>query len=528
LLLLLSGVVGVVLLIACMNLASLMLARGVARQREIAVRRALGATRLRLIRQVLLESMLLAGAGAAGGLLITFVSSGFLTRLLTAGLGTYALGTLRMEVQIDGGLLAMTVGVATVAAVAFGLWPALRLSQVDPGAYLKSQVVGVSSPKLTLGRVLIALQIGVSVPLVVGAMLLLQTISNIGGISLGFDPQGISVFSLNPEYAGIEEEEYAQLYRDVLREVEAVPGVTAVTLIENALMTGLTSSNRLTVDGEERMIRMNAVGPDFFETMGMRLIAGRGPGLSDHKDAPSVAVVNEAAVGELFGGSSPIGRIVRMGPRDVTIIGVVEDSRYERQRADVRPILFDGAFQRDGFGGHHVIVKTAVPAASVETAIRRAVAGVDADLPVPELRTQTSLLEQSAARERVFAQMLTIFGLFALLLASIGLHGITSYSVTRRTNEIGVRVALGAVPRQVLWLILRQVLILAGMGLVVGVPLALVAGPLVGTLLYDVAPNDPVMIALAAVGLLAVAVGAGALPARKAARFHPLDALRTD
>jgi predicted permease len=433
-----------------------------------------------------------------------------------------------MELHIDGAMLAMTAGVATVAAVSFGLWPALRLSRVDPGGYLKHHVVGAGTPKLTLGRALIALQIGASVPLVVGALLLLRTISNIGGISLGFDPQGIALFSLNPQFAGVEKDQYAALYRDVLREVEAVPGVLSATLIENPLMSGIISNNRITVDGEQRGIHMNAVGPRFFETMGMRLVAGRAPDLSDNADAPRVAAVNEAAVRELFGGTSPIGRLVRMGSRDIEIIGVVSDSRYERQRDDVPPTLFDAAFQRAGFGGHNVVVKTAVAPARLETAIRRAVAGVDGDLPVPELRTQNALLEQANGRERVLAQVLTIFGSFALLLASIGLHGVTAYSVSRRTNEIGVRVALGARPRQVQWLILRQVLILAGAGLAVGVPLALIAGPFVSALLYGVAPHDPVIISLAALGLLAVALGAGGLPARRAARFDPLDALRSE
>jgi predicted permease len=503
LLLLLNAVVAMVLLIACLNLASLMLARGMARQRELAIRRALGATQIRLMRQVLLESFLLAATGAAGGLLLTYWSSGLLTNVLTAGFGALPLSTLTMEVHIDGALLVTTAGIAMLAAVLFGLWPSLRLSRVDPGAYLKNQVVGSDATRLTMGRALIALQIAATVPLVVGAILLLRTLSNISGVTLGFDPEGIAVFRLNPEYAGVEESQYPQFYRDVLRAVEAVPGVTSATLIENALMSGLTTTNRTTIDGEERLIYLNAVGPRFFETMGMPLLAGRAPLSSDQAGSPPVAVANEAAVRQLFGGSSPIGRVVRLGTRDIEIIGVVRDSRYERQRADVRPTLFDAALQRPGFGGHKFVIKTAVPLARLAPAIRQAVASVNADLPVPELQAQTALIEEANARERLLAQLLSVFGGFALLLASIGLHGVTSYSVTRRTNEIGVRVALGAEPRQVLWLILRQVLLLAGVGLAVGVPLTMAAAPAVGALLYGVAPNDPLTIGFAAMALLA-------------------------
>lgn len=524
---LLNGVAAVVLLIACMNLASLLLARGEARRREIAMRRALGATRGRLVRYLLVESLVIAFVGAVGGLLVTFASRGILTGVLSAGLGSFAFGTLRMEVQVDLALLAMTAGVATAAAVVFGLWPALRLSAADPGMHLKGRTVGAAGPKLSVGRALMALQIGVSVPLVVGAALLLRTLANIGGVSLGFDPQGIALFGLSPQYANIGEDEYPALYRDVMREVAAVPGVESVTLLENALMSGLSSSMRVTIDGElHNNVLMNAVGPGFFEAMDMRVVAGRAPDARDRQDTPAVAVVNQTAVRDLFGGASPIGRTVRVGTRDVEIVGVVADSRYRNQREEMRPILFDAALQRGGFGGHNVVVKFAGSLAPLEPAIRRAVSRVNGDLPVPELRTQTELVERAVARERVFAQVLTLFGLFGLLLASLGLHGVTSYSVTRRTNEIGVRVALGAEPRQVMWLILRQVLTLAAVGLAIGVPLTLGAGRVLEALLYGIAPNNPAVIGATALGLLLVAAAAGLRPARRAARVDPLGALR--
>jgi predicted permease len=528
LLLILTAVVAVVLLIACVNLAGLMLARGVARQRELAMRRALGASRPRLARQLLLEGLVLALAGATGGLVLTLWSGGLLTTLLTAGLGASFLGTLPMEVRIDGWLVAQTAGVASIAAILFSLLPGLRLTRVDPGTHLKHRAAGASSPKLTLGRLLMALQIAVSIPLVVGAALFLRTVANLNRVDLGFDPQNLVYFRLNPAYSGPTPGRYAGIYLEVLQRLRAIPGVVSATLIENALLSGIESNNEMTVDGVRTSVLMNAVGPGFFETMGMRLISGRGPDERDIAGRPNVGVMNEAAVQRLFGGASPVGRTVRMGNRDVEIVGVVSDSRYQRARTAVAPVLFDSALQRDGFGGHHVALRTRVPPASLETAIREAVAGVHPDLPVPDLRTQISQMEATTARERVFAQLLTVFGGFALLLAGIGLYGVTSYSVARRTTEIGVRVALGARPTQILWLALRQVIVLAAAGLLIGVPLSVLAAPAVSALLYGVGSTDATLIAISGGVMLAFAIGAGLVPALRAMRLDPLAALRRE
>jgi predicted permease len=422
----------------------------------------------------------------------------------------------------------VTLAIALLAALFFSLLPALRLTGINGSRHLKHHAVGSAAPKLTLGRVLIAAQIAVSVPLVVGAALFLRTVSNLGAVDIGFEPRGLVAFRINPTNAGVPQAGHPRLYLDVLRQIEMIPGVAAATLVENALMSGLTSSNRILIDGKETNILMNAVGPGFFDTTGMRLIAGRAPGLLDTSSAPRVAVVNQIAVRELFGGTSPVGRRVRVGPQTVEIIGVVSDSRYARQRAAVRPILFDAALQRTGFGGHHILIRTTAPAATLEPAIRQAVAAVHPDLPVPAVRTQLADMARTSARERVFTELLTLFGAFALLLSGIGLHGVTSYAVARRTNEIGVRVALGARRSQVLWLVLRQVVVLAMAGLTVGVPAALAAGPLVRNVLFGVAPNDAATIACAAIVMFVVAVTAGLLPALKAARLEPLVALRAE
>ena len=528
LLYLLLGVVAMVLLIACVNLASLMLARGVSRQREMAVRRALGGGRARLGRQTLLESLILAMAGAAAGLALSVATRSLLGDLLTGSLGAGAFGNLEMRVAFDPTLVGLSVAMGFAATLFFGLLPAMRLSDLDPNAWLKSRSAGAAAPRLTIGRVLIALQIAVSVPLVVGAALFLRTVSNLGGVELGFDPRGLVSFQVNPGYTQLSSDEYDRLYTSILAAVEEIPGVSSATLIENALMSGIISNGSTDIDGERHMLYFNSVGPAFIETMGQELLAGRMPGLQDDRDAPRVGVVNQTAVREIYGGASPIGRTIGDGERAVQIVGVINDTPYRSQREPVPATLYESALQRDGYGGHHVVLRTDVPVARIEPLVRAAVHRVDADVPVPEMRTQTELMAQTSARERVFTRLLTLFGMFALMLASIGLHGVTSYSVSRRTSEIGVRVAVGARPDQILSLVLRQVVVLAGLGLLIGVPVALAASPLVGSLLYGVAPTDPVAIIAASTVMLVVAIGAGLLPALRAARVDALVALRTE
>lgn len=524
----LMGVVVVVLLIACMNLAGLMLARGAARQRELRLRRALGASRWRLVRTQLVEGLVLALAGGAGGLLLTFLSRHALTALLTAGLGTAPMSRQPLAVAVDGPLIAATLAVSVMVALLFSLVPALRLTRSDVASDLKQQVVGASTPKLTLGRALVAVQVAVTVPLLVCAVLFLRTVANLGAVDVGFNPEGIAYFKVNPATLSTELRDQSQTYLRVLEVVRAVPGVQSATLVENALLSGITSNTRLTVNGVSQDIWVNAVGPDFLETMGLRLLAGRMPGMQDVPGAPRVGVINQTAARRLFGDQSPLGRALSFPSGNVEVIGVVSDALYDRQQSAVRPTLYPSALQRPGHGGHQVVVRSAVPMAQVELQLRQAVASISRDLPVPEIKTQIAQMRDMTMRERVFAQLLSLFGVFALLLACIGLHGVTSYSVARRTNEIGVRMALGAAPGQVLWMVLRQVAVLAVVGLGVGVPAALWVGPLFGTLLYGVTPSDAGVIATGATVMLAVALLAGWFPARRASRLDPLKALRAE
>ena len=524
----LMGVVGVVLLIACVNLAGLMLARGVARQREIAVRRALGASRVRLIRSLLIEGMMLALAGGTAGVLLTFWSSSVLANAMTTGLATGPFGRQPISVIVDRPLVLTTFALSMVAALIFSLLPAARLTRASQATQLKQQAAGSSAPRMTLGRVLVAVQVGISVPLLVCALLLLRTVSNLGAVEAGFKPDGLAYFRLDMTAARLSAAEQRAMYQRVLNAVQAVPGVTSVTSVENVLVSGLTSNNNVTVNGQQKSLFTNAVGPGFVETMGMRLLAGRTPGLQDVAGAPPVGVLNESGARMLFGDGPAIGQVVDIGRRrGVQIVGIVNDSLYDGQRAGVRPTIFDSALQREGFTTH-ILMRTVLPLEQLAPELKRVVANISLALPAPEVRSQVAQIEERIGRERVFARLLTIFGAFALLLASIGLHGVTAYSVSRRTNEIGVRMALGARPEQVLWLVLRQVAWLGLAGLVVGVPLGFAASPLLGSLLFGIAPSDARTMAMAAAVMLSVALLAGYLPARRAARMNPLTALRRE
>jgi predicted permease len=391
------------------------------------------------------------------------------------------------------------------------LVPALTMTRRDTAAL--NQRGTAAAPRLLLGRALLAVQIGVSVPLVVTAGLLVSSLANLGRVDLGFNPEHLVTFRLDPTQAlprlpgatrpsSAEIERYA---RDLLQRIEALPGVASATLLENALISGWVSNNNVLVDGQTHGLHMNGVGPRYFETMQVPLLAGRAPSLSDVSTSPRVAVVNESAAARLFNSPRPIGRQFTMGGRDYEVIGVAADSRYSSLRAAVVPTMFDPFLQRAAGGAMHVVVRTRGDIAGLDAALRRVVAAVPPNVPLTDYRTQRELVKTSAGRERLVSRLMTVFGGFALLLASIGLYGATSYAVGRRTNEMGVRVALGAQRWQVVWMVLRQVFGLAAVGLLIGVPAALAAGPLVGALLYDVGPREPGVIAAAALILLAVA-----------------------
>ncbi|MCI0433001.1 MAG: ABC transporter permease [Gemmatimonadetes bacterium] len=519
----LAGVVALVLVIACANLAGLMLARGVARQREMAVRRALGSGRARLLRQLFLESLLLSLGGGVAGLALALGATPFVNAMLAAGLGVPT-----PALPLDWRTILVALGVSVAAALGFGLLPALRLTR-DDAAQLRHRADAVDAPRMRTGRVLLAAQIGVSVPLVVATGLLLRTVHNLGGTDLGFDPRGVVVVRTElPGRAVGGEPERGPLSRRLLERVEAIPGVRSATLIENVLLSGWTSNNSASIEGVDRMIWMNAIGPRFFETMGMELVAGRSIGLQDDAGAPRVVVINEAAAREFFAGVPPIGRRFTYGPTEAEVVGIVRDSRYSSVRTDILPTLYDSWLQRADGWVPHLLLRVGPGLTGLEPELRQAVAEVSPDIVIAELRLHTEYVNDSVSRERLMTRLLIVFGAFALLLACIGLYGVASYSVARRTHEIGIRIALGAERPRVLWLVLRQVLLLAGVGLAIGVPAALAASPVMNSLLFGLGPRDPGTIVLASLAMVLVAIAAGLIPAVRASRMQVFAALRRE
>ena len=532
----LGAVVAVVLLMACANLAGLMLARGVARQRELAVRRALGAGRARLIRVLMTETLLLAMAGGVVGLLIAVWTGPIVASMVTVGLGAAD-----VDLGISWRLVGLTAGVSIAAAILAGLIPALRLSG-RLSADLTTRA-GQAGARLAAGRALIALQIAVSVPLLVGAGLFLQTIYNLSAVDVGFNPAGLVVFKLEPGLGRANDaRDPREVYANVLERMRTLPGVTSASIVADLPISGRSSNTGGKIGEEKISVNLNAVGPRFFETMGIPILAGRSIDERDTASSPAVVVVSHTFAAQYFPGQSAVGQHFLIGEANVEIVGVAAASRNRDLRTEPPPMVYDAYLQRSfatfpSFRGFlrtvsplemSVVLRTAAPLAALRFVIPAAVREVEPELPVTDIRTETDQIATSIARERMFMRLLVLFGGFAVLLACIGLHGVTSYAVARRSSEIGIRMALGARRSQVLWLILRQVVVLALAGVALGLPIAFSASPVVGSMLYGLAPRDVMTMAGAALALVMVALAAAWLPARRAVAVDPTIALRAE
>ena len=525
----LGGIVSIVLLIACLNLTGLMLARGLSRQHEFSVRAALGASRAQLVRLAFIESAILALAGASLGLGLVLVGRAALESMLVDGLGPM-LG----RIEIDASLLALTAVVAFAAATLAGLLPAVQWSGRRTRLNLAQRPGNSASVRHPFGRVLVAIQIAVAVPLLCGAGLLLRTMHNLTHVDLGFSSTSIVTFRVDPP-SGASNDPASAVYERILDELARVPGLRGASMVENPLIAGVSSSRTALVNGERRSIYVNGIGPDLFEVLGVPLLAGRALGPRD-ATGPEKVVLNRTAADRLFGGAA-LGRQFTIpappgfsGDRDVEVVGIVADTKYTSIRAATPPTMFDYYARRSArtLIGMTFMVRVDGNAAVLERPIRDAVARASKGVAATAYRTQADQVDRTIGRERVFARLLSLFGGFALALASFGLYGATAYSVARRTGEIGVRMALGARRGQVQWMILRQVAVLAGAGLLVGIPLALFTGRLLDSLLFGLTPTDPATLIGAAATMLAVVMIAGAVPARRAARIDPLSAIRTE
>lgn len=521
----LMAAVGLVLLIACANLAGLLLARGAARQQELTVRAAMGAGRWRLIRQLLTESMLLSLAGAILGILLAMW-----IKAAIVGLFSGLTDSFHINVNTDTNVLLFTLALAFVTSLLFGLLPALRITRLNLSSGLKdARSIGV--PGLRLGKFLVATQVGLSVLLAVGAGLLLQTLVNLYKTDVGFNTDKLLVFGLSPRQAGYDDIERTQFYDKVQSAIAGIPGVKSVSMSSTSLLSGRVACSGISFPGREQQTdqhlqadEMN-VNESFFETMGIPFLRGRTFNITDTPGQARVAIVNEKFAASFLPNEDPLGQTFRMGDRDYQIVGLCGDTKYSRIRRVIEPTMYFSHRQVTP-GSLFFEVRSVLEPLSLAPAIRRIITDLDRTIPMVEISTQTQLLKQSILPERLFTILCSVLAALGIGLSCIGIYGLLAFTVTRRTGEIGVRMALGAGPGDVAWPIVRNALYLAAFGIAVGIPAALGITRIIRSILYGVKPHDPFTIIGAAALLLLVAVLAAWIPARRAAKTDPMEALR--
>jgi len=538
-LMILLGMVALVLLLACVNVANLQLARSLARHREVAVRLSLGAGRARIVRQLLTESFLLSAMGAAVGLLLAAVGSRFIAAQLTGNYGT----GVALDLAPDLTVLAFTTLVSVASAVLFGLVPALKASRAEIAPNLKQsgQTAGARRSAgwrgAVMGRGMIALQVALSVVLLAGAGLLLRTLDNLARVDTGFVRDRVLTFRLDAGELGYRVAQAGPLYDRVLESIRAVPGVVSAALLSHPLIGGWHNGTDVSSPDIEngRLINlwMNTVSPEFFQTMGMPIVEGRALWRDDTAAAPNVVVLNQVAARRLFGDRPAIGQVLWRDDGkvrwQVQVAGVARDAKYDSLRKGPVPTVFvPYAQDHRPFTGMAFAVRTAGDPAAMAVPVRQAITRVNRDLNMNDVKTQRRLIEDSLYEERLYALLLTLFGLFALVLAAIGLNGVTAYATSRRTAEFGLRMALGARRGQILRLILGQVLAAVIFGMAVGVGAIWAASRWIASMLFGVQRVDPVSIIFVLLLLAAVASGAAFIPAWRAARFDPMAALRAE
>jgi putative ABC transport system permease protein len=530
---LLLAIAATVLLIACANLANLLLARASAREREVAIRLALGASRARVVRQLLTESLLLAAAGAVIGALLAENLSQLLVSLISTQNEPLFVAT-----RMDWRVVAFGAGAALLTCALFGLAPALRATRVGAGAVVKSFGRGVTAGRgrFRLRRALVVSQVALSLALVAGAFLFSRSLAKLSTQDAGLQRDGVLITRVDLSPLGLPKERRLQFRRELLEHIRAVPGVESAAEANVLPLTGNWWGNRTWMEGTDPGgapgSAFNRVSPEYFKTMGIALLAGRDFGDQDTPEAPKVAVVNETFARQVAGSANPLGRRFRVeatpgGTEKVyEIVGLVKDSKYRSLRDEFVSSVYLPASQSPEPGEHvQFLVRTKTQPAALAPAVKRAVGEVSPDINIV-FRVFKTEVESSLLRERLMATLSASFGLLALVLACIGLYGVMSYAVAARTNEIGIRLALGAQGADVLRLVLRETLLLVAAGVAAGLPAALAAAQLFSGLLYGVTPADPASISLAVLLLLAVAALAGYLPARRATKVDPMVALR--
>jgi predicted permease len=527
----LMALAGFVLVLACANLASLLLARASSRQREISVRLALGAGRSRILRQMFTESLLLSFAGGAAGLVLGYCGRNVIPRLLSSSWQAFT-----TDIQFDWKIFGFTAAISMLTGLLFGLAPAWQASRTQVSSGLKDNAQSVTQRSRNLtGKTIVVVQIALSMLLLVGAGLFMRTLMNLNGSRLGFRPDGILLFNLQPPRTRYSAPKDLAFYHRVEERLGSVPGVDAVTLSNIALISNSISDRDFTPDGlpkkpndEEQSADVMSVGQDFFSTMGIPIIAGRAFSNTDTETSPLVAIVNQKLVQEFFPSNiNPIGRTFKQGDQHVTIVGIAGDAKYNSLRDDP-PATFYVPYRQQLQGEQSMTyeISTRMKPAAIVPAQRSAVASVDKDVPLLDVRTQQEQIDDTTKQERIFASLTSGFGMLALILACIGIYGIMAYTISRRTNEIGIRMALGAQSGRVLRMVLREAWWLALFGVVAGLGAALAMSRLIASMLYGLKPWDPATLGEAALLLVCVGLAASWIPARRAAGVQPMDALR--
>ena len=533
-LIVLMGMVGVVLLIACANVANLLIARALARQKEISVRLSLGASRGQLIRQLLVESTVLSLAGGAAGILLAFgMTRGLLAFVPAEG------NPLLIRPVPDARILLFTLGVTILTGLVFGLVPAWRATRPDLWTTMKDtigSIAGSRGSSLFLRKSLIAAQVALSFLLLFGAGLFVRSLQNLKTTDTGFkEMHNLVTFQLSPALTGYDVPRAVNFYRDLLESLRAIPGVKAAGFTIVPLLHGDEWDSSMAVeghqakDGEDMQAFMNSPSPGYFQTMGIPVLEGRDFDARDVRQDAKVAIVNQHFAKHFFGGEGAVGRHLGWGARDskldIEIVGVVADTLYEGPREGVRRQVFIPNYGNTSVAFY---VRTATGSESAYAPVRNAVKKLDASLPVYELKTLERQLDETLLTERLIALLSAGFGLLATVLAVIGLYGVMAFIVARRTKELGVRMALGAQRSSVIWLVMKEVLVLVTIGLIIGVPSAIGLGRFVSTQLYGIQGNDPRTAVTMVLLLSVIAAAAGMIPAQRESRIDPIAALRCE
>ena len=535
----LMAMVGFVLLIACANVANLLLARGAVRQREFALRLAIGAGRARLIRQLLTESLLLAVSGAAAGLLLAQWTDTLLLRMVSGA--SSGPPSIHLDLQPDARVLGFTLGVTLLTTILFGLIPSLYSTRLDLTPVLKSTPTGTSSEvshrRFPAGKFLVVTQVAVSVILLVSAGLFVRSLSKLGEVKLGYNLENLILFRVDAAPGGCKGAAIPRFQLDLLARISAIPGLRGATVSKDGLFSGSESADPIAVEGytpkagDEMHSRMDHVGPGYFSTLGIPILMGREIEAQDAPGSIRAAVVNQTFARRFFPNTNPIGKHVRDtysgNPAEMIVVGVAADAKYNDLREKALPRIYaplanpmwenPAAFYE---------VRTYADPQAVAATLRRVVQEAAPTLPPIKVHTMSWLVDDSLQTDRFIEQLAGAFSLLALLLAAIGLYGLMAYTVSRRTRDIGIRLALGAKPGNVVWQVLRETLVLVLIGIVIGVPVALGSTHFMRSMLFGLGLADPVAILFAATLLALVATLAGFLPARRASQVDPMVALR--